>query len=124
MKIMVVDDSEINRNLLVWALEEDGYCFVEAENGQKAIDLFRSESPDLVLMDVFMPVLDGIDATKMIRSIPGSSLVPILFVSATVSDEVAQQCLEAGGNELIYKPIDAKKIQVKVAGYAANCGLA
>lgn len=118
MKILVVDDTEANRKLLSWILEDDGHTVVEAVDGQEGVNLFQSESPDLVLMDVMMPVMDGFDATKAIREILGDSHVPIIFLTALSDDASLAKCLSIGGDDFLSKPINEQVLQAKINAHA------
>ncbi|OUR90180.1 hypothetical protein A9Q81_19475 [Gammaproteobacteria bacterium 42_54_T18] len=118
MKILVVDDTEANRKLLCWILEDDGHTVVEAVNGQEGVDLFQSESPDLVLMDVMMPVMDGFDSTKAIREILGDTHIPIIFLTALSDDASLAKCLSVGGDDFLSKPINEQVLQAKINAHA------
>ena len=88
IKVLLVDDDRINRVLLNAILKREGYAVLEANDGQEAVDIFDSEKPDLVLMDVMMPVMDGYEATKLIKSRGAERFVPVIFLTA-VTDEKA-----------------------------------
>ncbi len=121
MKILIVDDHSYNRDLLRFVLEDEGYGCVEAENGLLAIERFREE-PDieLILMDVNMPLMDGIDATKNICSIRGDRYVTIIFVTALDNPDVLVQCLDAGGDDFVPKPINESVLLSKVKAHSRN----
>jgi CheY-like chemotaxis protein len=108
--IMVVDDDDDIRQMMRVLLEEDGYSVLEAENGQQAIDIARSASPDLILMDLSMPVLDGLTATRRMREIDRVSEVPIIAITAHDSPEHRTNASAAGINEYLTKPIDFAKL--------------
>ncbi len=120
MKILVVDDIEANRCVLAWILQDEGHTTLEAVNGQEAIDLYQSASPDLVLMDIMMPGIDGIEATRVIRKTSGDKQVPIIFVSASENNQLLQQCMDVGGNELLYKPVNEEELLAQVKKYGLN----
>jgi CheY-like chemotaxis protein len=103
---MVVDDEEDIREMMRVLLEEDGYCVLEAENGQQAVELAQSGSPDLILMDLSMPVLDGIAATRRLREITKPGELPIIAVTAYDTPEHRTNASAAGINEYLTKPID------------------
>ncbi len=108
--IMVVDDDDDIRQMMRVLLEEDGYSVLEAENGQQAIDIAQSASPDLILMDLSMPVLDGLTATRRMREIDRVSNVPIIAITAHDSPEHRTNASAAGINEYLTKPIDFVKL--------------
>ena len=118
MKILVVDDTEANRKLLSWILEDAGHAVIEAINGQEGVDLFQAESPDLVLMDVMMPVLDGFEATKAIRDLLGEKHIPIIFLTALSDDASLTKCLAVGGDDFLSKPINEQVLQAKIKAHS------
>lgn len=117
MKILVVDDTEANRKLLAWILEDEGHEVAEATNGQEAIDMFMRDEPDLVLMDVMMPVMDGFEATAAIKHYLGSRHVPIIFLTALSDDASLAKCLSIGGDDFLSKPINEQVLQAKIKAH-------
>lgn len=118
MKILVVDDTEANRKLLAWILEDEGHEVVEAVNGQEALDLFKQDIPDMVLMDVMMPVMDGFEATAAIKEYLGDNHVPIIFLTALSDDASLAKCLAIGGDDFLSKPINEQVLQAKIKAHA------
>lgn len=118
MKILVVDDTETNRKLLGWILEEDGHEIIEAANGQEAVDAFRQQQPDLILMDVMMPVMDGYQATEVIKQDLQGTHVPIIFLTALSDDESLTKCLSIGGDDFVGKPINEQVLQAKIKAHS------
>lgn len=104
--IMVVDDAEDIREMLKAALSIRGYKVVEAMNGQQAVEIARQERPDLILMDLCMPVLDGYAATRQIREEAIMCNVPIVACSANATSDHRIKALAVGCNEYITKPIN------------------
>lgn len=104
-KILIVDDVEINVELLVQLLEDD-YTLVTATNGEEGIDLARREQPDLILMDMSLPVLDGWEATRRIKSDEGLRHIPVIGLSAHAMGGSADRAIEAGCEGYLTKPID------------------
>lgn len=117
MKILVVDDTEANRKLLAWILEDEGHEVAEATNGQEAIDMFMRNEPDLVLMDVMMPVMDGFEATAAIKHYLGERHVPIIFLTALSDDASLTKCLAIGGDDFLSKPINEQVLQAKIKAH-------
>ena len=113
MKILVVDDLLENR-LLLRALLGKEHQVIEAENGQQAVDRYRDAQPDLVLMDVKMPVMDGIAATKMIRSLKSDKWVPIFMVSALDDESSIVSGLHAGADDYLTKPVNHAILKAKL----------
>ena len=108
--IMVVDDDEDIRQMMRVLLEEDGYGVLEAENGQRAVDIAQSVSPNLILMDLSMPVLDGFAATRRLRELSHVSDVPIIAITAFDTPEHRHDASAAGVNEYLTKPIDFARL--------------
>jgi CheY-like chemotaxis protein len=104
--VLVVEDFEDNRFMMRRLLEMSGYKVVEAVNGKQAVELAAAESPDIILMDLSLPMLDGLAATRKIREQGGESRVPIIAVSAHDSADFHAEALAAGCNEYVTKPID------------------
>lgn len=109
--ILVVDDFDDTRLLLRTWLERKGYQVVEAENGNEAVNAVEAQPPDLIIMDVEMPELDGLSATRKIRAMPGLATVPILAVSAYGADQFRDSALEAGCNEYVATPFEPEELE-------------
>jgi CheY-like chemotaxis protein len=105
-KILVVDDVAQSRMMLMDFLTTLGFTVVSATNGQEAIDQAQRTRPDLILMDIMMPVMDGLDATRRLRSIPGLAHTPISIASASATAGDEARSLAAGANVFLAKPID------------------
>ena len=118
MKILVVDDIEVNRHLLTWILEDEGHTTIEAENGMIAVDLCVSNLPDLVLMDLMMPIMNGIEATKTIREMEGGDQVPIIAITASPVDKLLQEWVEVAGNEVLCKPVNEEELLAIINKYS------
>ncbi|MDX1693792.1 MAG: fused response regulator/phosphatase [Ketobacteraceae bacterium] len=118
MKILVVDDTEANRKLLSWILEDDGHQVIEAGDGKEAVDLFKKDIPDMVLMDVMMPVMDGYEATIAIKEFLGDRHVPIIFLTALSDDASLAKCLSIGGDDFLSKPINEQVLQAKIKAHS------
>ncbi len=109
--ILVVDDFDDTRLLLRTWLERRGFRVVEAENGIEAVDFATSELPDLIIMDMEMPQLDGLSATRKIRQQAKLSAVPIVAVSAYGADQFRALALEAGCDEYVSTPFEPKALE-------------
>ena len=117
-KILIVDDLPTNRKLLRQMLERiDGYVVSEAVNGKEAIDLFEKENPDLILMDINMPEMDGLSSTAEIKKIAGDIYTPIIFVTALSTESALTNALASGGDDFISKPFDADVLQSKISAH-------
>ena len=109
--ILVVDDFDDARLLLRTWLERRGFRVVEAENGLQAINQAETELPDLIIMDVQMPQLDGLSATRRIRNLKSMNSVPIVAVSAYGADLFRDQALAAGCNEYVSTPFEPATLE-------------
>ena len=109
--VMVVEDFEDNRFMMRRLLEMSGYRVVEAVNGQEAVEVAARERPDLILMDLSLPLLDGLAATRRIREQPALRAVPIVAVSAHDTADFHADALAAGCNEYVTKPIDFDQLE-------------
>ncbi len=104
-KILIVEDVEFNLDLLVQLLEED-YQLITARDGEKGVALAKNEQPDLILMDMSLPVVDGWEATRRIKSDENSKHIPVIGLSAHAMDGDREKALAAGCDEYLTKPIN------------------
>ena len=110
VKILLVEDNDINRDMMVRRLQRRGYDMVIAIDGQQAIDVTRSEKPDLILMDMSLPVIDGWEATRQIKSDPNSKSIPVVGLTAHAMIGDREQALKAGCDDYATKPVDFEKL--------------
>ena len=113
--ILLVEDTEDNRFMMRRLLEMSGYAVVEATNGEEAVRLAHSERPQLILMDLSLPVIDGLAATRAIRKLDGLKETPIVAVSAHDTSDFQSEALAAGCNSYITKPIDFSNLETLIA---------
>lgn len=109
--VMVVEDFEDNRFMMRRLLEMSGYSVLEAINGEEAVELAQSELPSLILMDLSLPLLDGLAATRRIREVPELQRIPIVAVSAHDTADFHAEALAAGCNDYVTKPIDFDQLE-------------
>jgi two-component system, cell cycle response regulator DivK len=109
--IMVVEDFEDNRFMMRRLLEMSGYRVVEAVNGEQAVEVAQRERPHLILMDLSLPILDGLAATRRIRQHEELRRVPIIAVSAHDTSDFHADALAAGCNDYVTKPIDFEQLE-------------
>lgn len=118
-KILIVEDYADARSFMKFVVEMYGYQVIEAANGQEAVETVKHEVPDLILMDLAMPVMDGFTATRLIREFNGIDQMPIIAVTAFGSS-CYKQAIEAGCNELVDKPVDFEKLKPVLTKYLVN----
>jgi len=109
-RILVVEDNVQNRMLVKDVLEFYGYEIIEAENGQEGIDMAKKYKPDLILMDIQMPVIDGFTAVKIIRSDPDTKNIKMIAVTSFAMSGDKERIKEAGFDHYISKPIDTREL--------------
>ena len=108
--VLIAEDYADTRLMMKYLLQRFGYEVVEAADGQEAVDKVKQTHPDLILMDISMPVMDGLTATQNIRKIDGFSKVPIIAVTA-YGKSYYRQAIEAGCDDLINKPLDFDNLE-------------
>ena len=117
MKILIADDNASDRLLLCKIIGKQGHEVVEAENGKQAIDCYVKDTPDIILMDVLMPELDGKEAAKEIKRLAGEDLVPIIFLTSLVDAQSLADCLKAGGDDFLTKPYNHIILKAKIDAF-------
>ena len=115
LTVLLVEDTEDNRFMMRRLLEMTGYRVVEAMNGEEAVKLAKAECPQLILMDLSLPVIDGLAATRLIRKLPDCQRTPIIAVSAHDTSDFQSEAIEAGCNCYITKPIDFNELEELIA---------
>jgi hypothetical protein len=112
--ILVVDDDEVNSMTVSSYLKAKGYRILLAKDGQEAIALTKAHKPDLILMDIQMPVMDGLEATRQIRLDPNLVNIPIIALTALAMAGDREECLSVGANEYLTKPVKLKELVVTI----------
>jgi len=113
--VLLVEDTEDNRFMMRRLLEMTGYRVIEAMNGEEAVKLAKAESPSLILMDLSLPVIDGLAATRLIRKLPDLESTPIIAVSAHDTSDFQSEAIEAGCDTYVTKPIDFNELEQLIA---------
>jgi CheY-like chemotaxis protein len=113
-KILIVEDNEMNRDMLSRRLERKGYDVVMAEDGKKGVDMSKNENPDLILMDLSLPIMDGWEATSTIKRDEETKSIPIIVLTAHAMAGDREKALDAGADEYDTKPIDFKRLLGKI----------
>jgi CheY-like chemotaxis protein len=118
-KILLVEDNEMNRDMLSRRLVRKGYEVVLAFDGQAGVDMAGSERPDLILMDMSLPVLDGWEATRRIKAAPATRHISVIALTAHAMSGDRDKAIEAGCNDYDTKPIDLARLLGKIEALLA-----
>jgi two-component system cell cycle response regulator DivK len=121
MKVLIVEDFADTRELLMMIVRLRGCDAAEAKDGQEAVDLAASEMPDLILMDLNLPVLDGWEATRRIHARRETSHIPVVAISAQCNGEWKQRAIKAGARECLEKPVNFAAMDSLLDRYPALC---
>jgi len=113
-KILLVEDNEMNRDMLSRRLGKRGHDVVIAVDGAQALDLARAESPDLILMDMSLPVMDGWEATRELKGSDATSAIPIIALTAHAMAADKDRALEAGCDDFDTKPVELARLLEKM----------
>ncbi len=122
-KVLIADDSELQRKMFSDLLEEAGFEVLMAADGREVIKRYKEIPLDLILMDVEMPKMDGIEATRRIRKMVGGVHVPIIFVTILDNDKQLEACIDSGGDDFIAKPINPIVLKAKIKSLLRMNGL-
>ena len=113
-KILLVEDNEMNRDMLSRRLERKGYSVVIAQDGKQGYLLARSETPDLILMDLSLPVMDGWEVTRLLKAEEATHDIPIIVLTAHVLIRDREKAIEAGCDDFDTKPVDFGRLSEKI----------
>src|SRR5947209_4818544 len=119
-KILVVEDNEVNQRILVRRLERRGFEVVLANDGAEGVAVASKEHPDLILMDMSLPVLDGWEATQRIKADPATASIPVIALTAHAMVGDREKALSAGCDDYDVKPIDIDRLMGKVEALLAR----
>ena len=114
MKILLVEDNEMNRDMLSRRLQRKGYEVVMAVDGGQGIAMAQSESPDLILMDMSLPVLDGWEATRQLKAAPATQAIPVIALTAHAMSGDREKALEVGCDDYDTKPVELPRLLEKM----------
>lgn len=121
-KILLVEDNEMNRDMLSRRLTRRGYDVVIAVDGQQGVDLAASDAPDVILMDMSLPVIDGWEATRRIKANPATAGLPVIALTAHAMSGDREQALAAGCDDYDTKPIELDRLLGKIAAQLERTG--
>ena len=113
-KILLVEDNEMNRDMLTRRLEKRGYTLAIAVDGGAGVAMVKTEKPDLILMDMSLPVIDGWEATKQIKADPETKDIPIIALTAHAMDSDRQKAIGAGCDDFDTKPVELARLLGKI----------
>ena len=116
-RILVVEDQEDNRRIVRDLLAANDYLMTEAENGEEALAAVQKERPDLILMDIQLPVMDGYEATRRLKADPASSSIPIIAVTSYALSGDEEKARAAGCNDFVPKPYSPRQLLAKIRQY-------
>ena len=117
-KVLLVEDNEMNRDMLSRRLVRNGYEVVIAVNGQEGLDMATDEKPDLILMDMSLPVLDGWEATRRLKADPATASIPVIALTAHAMESDKEKALAAGCDDFDTKPIELPRLLEKMRAFA------
>ena len=116
-KILLVEDNEMNRDMLSRRLERKGFEVVIAVDGQAGVDMASCTSPDLILMDLSLPVMDGWEATRQIKADPATQNIPVIALTAHAMSGDEQKARESGCDDYDTKPVNFKRLLEKIGSF-------
>lgn len=119
-KILIVEDNEMNRDMLSRRLARKGYEVILAEDGAAGLDMMENEQPDLVLMDMGLPVMDGWTATAKAKANPNLATIPVIALTAHALEEDRIRAMEAGADDFDTKPVNLAGLLVKMEALLAS----
>ncbi len=119
-KILLVEDNEMNRDMLSRRLERKGHEVLIAVDGQAGVDMASSENPDIILMDLSLPVLDGWEATRLIKADSATQKIPVIALTAHAMKEDEQKARDAGCDDYDTKPVNLNRLLEKINAQLGN----
>jgi two-component system, cell cycle response regulator DivK len=122
-KILLVEDNEMNRDMLARRLQRKGFDVVVALDGQAGVDMGHSETPDVILMDMSLPVVSGWEATRALKSSPDTRAIPIIALTAHAMSGDREKAMEAGCDDYDTKPVDLARLLEKIEALVRKDGV-
>jgi CheY-like chemotaxis protein len=121
-KILLVEDNEMNRDMLSRRLSRNGFDIILAVNGQEGVDLALAQSPDLILMDMSLPVLDGWEATRRLKANAATAKIPVIALTAHAMIQDKEKAMAAGCDEFDTKPVELPRLLEKIKALLPAAG--
>jgi len=119
-KILLVEDNEMNRDMLSRRLQRKGYEVLIAVDGGEGLEMAHSQSPDLILMDMSLPVLDGWEATRQLKAAPDTAAIPVIALTAHAMATDREKAMEAGCDDYDTKPIELPRLLGKIEAWLSG----
>jgi len=119
-KILLVEDNEMNRDMLSRRLERKGFEVVMAVDGLAGVDMASSSNPDIILMDLSLPEIDGWEATRHIKAVPATQNIPVIALTAHAMAGDEQKALDAGCDDYDTKPVNLKRLLEKIGNFLGS----
>ncbi len=116
-KILLVEDNEMNRDMLSRRLKRKGYEVISATDGARGISMAQTEEPDLILMDISLPIMDGLQATRQLKSDPNTRTIPVIALTAHAMAGDREKCLDAGCDDYATKPVEFPQLLAKIESF-------
>jgi CheY-like chemotaxis protein len=120
VKILLVEDNDMNRDMLSRRLSRNGYEIIMAVNGQQGVEMAVAEKPDLILMDMSLPVMDGWEATRQVKADPATRGIPVIALTAHAMVQDREKAMAAGCDEFDTKPVELPRLLEKIKLLLAN----
>ncbi|MGI8438220.1 MAG: response regulator [Chthoniobacterales bacterium] len=121
-RILLIEDNEMNRDMLSRRLQRRGYQVVLATDGESGVEMARADLPDLVLMDMSLPVLDGWEATRRLKADPATRHIPVIALTAHAMSSDRDKALEAGCDDYDTKPVELPRLLIKIEALVSGGG--
>ena len=114
MKILLVEDNEMNRDMLSRRLSRNGYEIIIAVDGRQGVEMAAAQQPDLILMDMSLPVMDGWEATRLVKADPATKTIPVIALTAHAMVQDKERALAAGCDDFDTKPVELPRLLEKI----------
>jgi CheY-like chemotaxis protein len=116
-KILLVEDNEMNRDMLSRRLKRKGYNVISATDGARGLSMAQTEEPDLILMDISLPIMDGLQATRQLKGDPHTRAIPVIALTAHAMAGDREKCLDAGCDDYATKPVEFPQLLAKIESF-------